>query len=116
MKDEIVCIVIFFILIGFFVTNNYVIDTHTQNIIKAIDDAQNFEDCKSIIKEWNGKKKHLFYTCSHTLLMQIDENLTFALDYMEEDDIARARHSLKKAKIILRDLSEREKIKLDNIF
>ena len=116
MRDEIVCIIIFLLLIGLFTLNSHIVETHTQNVMQEIEKVKTVDDFKDVLDIWNKEKKPLFYMCSHSLLMQVDENLVLAYDHIREDDEKRARHSLKKAKILLEDLSEREKIKLDNIF
>lgn len=123
MRDEIVTIIIFCLLITLFVFGSIAVKSRTEQLIDIIDKAQKHIDgteaeeyYKKVLEEWNEKKKILFYICSHTIIMQTDENIIMGYDYIRLGDKERALYNLKKASLLLEELYEREKIRLDNIF
>ncbi len=123
MRDEIVTIIIFCLLVTLFVFGNHSVKSRTEDLIDSIKKAEahtDGEDAKKYyaetLNEWKEKKKILFYICSHTIIMQVDENILMGYDYIRMGDKERALYSFKKAALLLEDLYEREKIRLDNIF
>lgn len=117
MRDEIVCIIIMIMLSGLFIYNSYVVKDNTENVIEAIEKAQKDESLyKDVLKSWKKEKKALFYLLGHGIITQIDENIVLGCDYIESGEKQRAQYMFKKAKVLLEDLAQREKIKLDNIF
>ncbi len=117
MRDEIVCCIILFALIGLFVYNSYVVEDNTKDVIEAIEKAEESgKDYEDILTRWKKEKKALFYICSHTIIMQIDENINLGCEYVKLGDSERSEYMFKKARVLLEDLAQREKIKLDNIF
>lgn len=117
MRDEIVCGFILALLVGLFVFTSHVVGTNTKNVIAAIEQAQDTgKDYKKVLDEWKKEKRALFYICGHGIIMQIDENITLGCEYVKLGKEERATYMFKKAKVLLEDLAQREKIKLDNIF
>lgn len=124
MKEEITAFVVLIILLGMFSYNNYCTNTKTKKIssmIEKIDNADynekvTLEKIKKIKDKWTEEKKPFFYFCTHDTVLEIDECMELACEYMETGDKDRAIFSLKRAKVLLKDLSQREKIRLDNIF
>lgn len=123
MKDEIVTIIIFCLLVTLFVLGNIAVKSRSENLIESIKKAEEHTDednapkyYEKTLDSWKEKKKILFYICSHTIIMQIDENILMGYDYIRIGDKERALYSFKKAALLLEDLYEREKIRLDNIF
>ncbi len=124
MRDEIVTCTILVLLIGLFVFTSHTVNTGTkklsEEIKKAEEAALDTDDAKEefdkVKKIWEKEKKPLFYICEHSIIMEIDENITLGCDYINEGDREKAVVVFKKAKILLKDLQEREKIRLDNIF
>ncbi len=117
MRDEIVCGFILALLVGLFVFNSYVVGANTESIIEAIEQAEDTgKDYENVLDKWKKEKKALFYICGHGIIMQIDENITLGCEYVKLGKEERATYMFKKAKVLLEDLAQREKIKLDNIF
>ncbi len=124
MKDEIVTCVILVLLIGLFVFTSHTINGGTKKLSDALQKAEEAafkagdakEEFDKAKKLWEKEKKPLFYICEHSIIMEIDENITLGCDYINEGDEEKAVVVCKKAKILLEDLQEREKIRLDNIF
>ncbi len=124
MRDEIICVFILGLLISIFVYNSHAVEHKTQSLMNAIDISEQKalmgEDATAqynkVKKMWEKEKKELFYICGHTIIMQIDENVSLGCEYMRLGDNEMAVFIFKKARILLEDLYEREKIRLDNIF
>lgn len=124
MRDEIVAAIIFVFLIGLFTFNSYIVHNRCNGLIEEIESTEKFlkkeSDAEKIMnnvyKKWNNQKKALFYLCGHSLIKEVDENIILGREYVKENDTPRAIRCLRRARIILEDLSDREKIKLDNIF
>lgn len=124
MKDEIVTCTILVLLVGLFVFTSHTINTGTKKLSDAIKEAEeavfNTDDAKEEFdkakKVWEKAKKPLFYICEHSIIMDIDENITLGCEYINEGDKEKAVVVFKKAKILLKDLRDREKLRLDNIF
>ena len=117
MRDEIICCIIVILLSGLFFLNGYVVRDNTQSIVKAIESAESDSNSyQKILDKWEKEKKALFYFCSHGIIAEIDENITLGCGYMKDGDAKRAECMYKKAAHVLKDLAQREKIKLDNIF
>ncbi len=117
MKDEIVCCIIMFLLAGLFVFNGCVVEDNTKSIVRAIEDSKS--DAKSYEKiknKWESEKKALFYLCGHGIILEIDENIILGCEYMKLGNRKKAEYMYKRARLLLEDLAQREKIKLDNIF
>ena len=124
MRDEIISSVILILLTVLFVFNSYIVHNRCNELISEIEIAEKElktqEDARektdNIYQKWNEEKKALFYLCGHSLIKEVDENIILGREYVLENDTSRAVRCLRKARIILKDLSDREKIKLDNIF
>ena len=123
MKDEIITIVIFILLITLFVYNSVTIDRCSDMLIKEIETAKEnaYNDDASkyfeaVYKRWGKEKKKLFYISAHNTIWQIDENIIMGCEYVLSGDKERAIYNFKKAGLLLEDLNEKEKIRLDNIF
>lgn len=124
MRDEIVAAIIFVLLICLFTFNSYIVHNRCNGLIEEIEDTEKLlkkegdsgEVMDDVYEKWNSQKKALFYLCGHSLIMEIDENIILGREYAKENDTPRAVRCLRRARIILEDLSDREKIKLDNIF
>lgn len=123
MKDEIVTIIIFCLLTTLFVACNHSVKSRTENLIDSINQAEEHIDTdnaeryyKKTLDKWKEKKNIFFYICSHNIIMQIDENILLGYDYIRMGDKERALYNFKKAALLLEDLYEREKLRLDNIF
>ena len=117
MRDEIICCIIIILLSGLFFLNGYVVKDSTQSIVYAIENAEsNGKSYQKILDKWESERKTLFYFCTHGIIAEIDENITLGCGYMKDGDTKRAERMYKKAAHILKDLAQREKIKLDNIF
>jgi len=123
MRDEFVSAIILSLLIALFVFNSVTIKKRTKSLINSIEKAEHSiyeenaeEKIKNILKKWEKEKKILFYICGHNIIMQVDENVNLGDEYIRLGDKERALYNLKKARILLDDLYEREKIRLDNIF
>ncbi len=124
MKDEIVTSIILIFMIVFFVYNSYAIEHRSKllgnAIQKAVDAAFDEKSAKEefakVKKMWEKEKKLLFYISGHSIIMQIDENIELGCEYIDIGDEQKAVFIFKKAEILLKDLAEREKFRLDNIF
>ncbi len=123
MKNEIVTIIILCLLVTLFAVGNHAVKSRTENLVDSIKKAEEHIDEDNAEKyyartldKWKEKKKILFYICSHTIIMQVDENILMGYDYIRIGDKERALYTFKKAALLLEDLYEREKIRLDNIF
>ncbi len=124
MKDEVICVFIFFALVFLFVFNSYTVDNLSRELTKEIETAEkeaisDFDaefEFNKVREKWEREKKVLFYLCGHGIITQIDESINLSCQYLELGDRKNAVYMLKKARIMLHDLSDREKIKLDNIF
>lgn len=123
MRDEMISAVILALLISLFVYSSVTVETHTKNLVnlikdaeKHIDDSKAQEKFNTVLENWGKEKKRLFYICSHNIILDIDENINLGVEYIEYGDKDRALYSIKKARLLLIDLCEKEKIRLDNIF
>jgi len=124
VRDEIITLGILFLLMGFFVFTSHTINSGSKKLSQAIqkaeDAAYNSDDAKEEFekakKVWQKEKKALFYICGHSMIMDIDENMELGCEYIKDGDEEKAVLLFKKAQILLKDLTEREKIRLDNIF
>ena len=121
MKDEFITVGIFLLLLCLFVWNFSSVKGKTQNITRIIDSLEALEsvsekDCTKLKEEWDREKKILLYFSPHQNIKQIDECIMFFCRYTHEKNIPWAMHYLKKARSLLRELADREKISLDNIF
>lgn len=124
MRDEIIAAIIFVLLIGLFTFNSYIVNNRCNGLIEEIESTEKFlkkdgdsaEIMEDVYDKWNSQKKALFYLCGHSLIKEVDENIVLGREYVKENDTPRAVRCLRRARIILEDLSDREKIKLDNIF
>ena len=121
MKDEFITVGIFLLLLCLFVWNFSAVNRKTQNITRIIDNLESLEspseeDAANLKEEWEKEKKILLYFSLHQNLKQIDECIMFFCRYTEERNTDAAMHFLKKARSILGELADREKISLDNIF
>ncbi len=126
MKDEILTVVIFILLCALFTVNSRVIHTASQNLTKDIDETAEVlekedykskeESFKKLSETWDDEQKKLFYLCHHSVVAQIDENINLSRQYAKDGNEQLSLILLKKARILLEDLSEREKFRLDNIF
>lgn len=123
MRDEMISLVILALLISLFVYSNVTVETQTKNLVNFIksaeehlDDSKAQEKFNQVLEKWENEKKALFYICSHNIIMDIDENINLGVEYIEYGDKERALYSIKKARLLLNDLCEKEKIRLDNIF
>ena len=124
MRDEIITMGILFLLIGFFVFTSHTINSGSKKLSQAIqkaeDAAYNSDDAKEEFEKaknvWQKEKTALFYICGHSMIMDIDENMELGCEYIKDGDEEKAVLLFKKAQILLKDLTEREKIRLDNIF
>ena len=124
MRDEIICVIILGLLISLFVYNSHALEDKTRSLMHAIDVSEEkaiegqdaTDEYNKVKKIWEKEKKVLFYICGHRIIMQIDENVNLGCEYMRLGDNEMAVFIFKKARILLEDLYEREKIRLDNIF
>ena len=126
MKDEIMTIIIFILLCTLFAVNTHAIKTASKNLKDGIDDTvkvleednpeKKEKSFEKLSKTWDNEQKKLFYLCHHSVVAQIDENINLSRQYAQRDEDSLALILLKKARIMLEDLAEREKFRLDNIF
>ena len=124
MKDEITSLVILAALGALFALNSYTVNTTPHSLTdeirraeqEAISDFDATREFESVQKKWQKERKALFYLCGHSIITQIDEYIGLGCEYMALGNRDRAVFFFKKARLGLEDLSDREKIKLDNIF
>ncbi len=124
MRDEVICVIILGLLISLFAYNSIAVNAKSKSLIQAIDAAEKIalegkdatKHYSKVKKIWEKERKTLFYICGHSIIMQIDENVNLGCEYIRLGDNEMAVFIFKKARILLEDLYEREKIRLDNIF
>jgi len=122
MRDTVVAGIILVLLVSLFFWNSYVMETKTRlimsHVTKLVDNPQtiNLETAGKLKKKWNKEKKILFYLAEHGTVKDIDKCMDMFYERVKENNREYAIHCLKEARHHLKDLSEREKIRLDNIF
>ena len=121
MKDEFITVGIFALLIFLFVWNSVAVNLKTDKmteLILALEEKEEMssEDAARLKDTWDKEQKILLYFIPHEITKQIDECMMFMCEYAAEGDRPMADHFLKKARSLLKELVNREKISLDNIF
>ncbi len=124
MKDEIICILILASLVALFTfnfkTTGRISEKLSEEISKAekeaISDFDSEFEFSRVKKTWMKERKKLFYLCDQNVIEQIEESIKLGCEYLELGDRKNAVYMFKRARIMLNDLHDREKIKLDNIF
>ena len=121
MKDEIVALAIAVIFAVLFAYNSHAMEAKTQRITGLIDRVEKSGDTdsksiKKIRSVWEKDMKTLMLMTSHENILSVDECMEMAEECADEKRWDVCMYLLKKARHHLRDLREREKIKLDNIF
>ena len=121
MKDEIVALAIAIIFAVLFAYNSHAMEAKTQRITGLIDRVEKSGDTdsksiKKIRSVWEKDMKTLMLMTSHENILKVDECMEMAEEWADEKRWDVCMYLLIKARHHLRDLREREKIKLDNIF
>ncbi len=121
LKDELITIGIFVLLVCLFSLNSYGVKSKSQKItgiVAKYESKENItgEDCLYLKKKWEEERKILLYFTPHENIKQIDECVHFFCEYTLEGKKDTARYFIKKARTLLGELARREKISLDNIF
>ena len=121
LKDELITIGIFILLVCLFGWNSYGVNTKSQKvtgIVAQYESKENItdEDCLYLRKKWEEERRLLLYFTPHENIKQIDECVHFFCEYTLEGEKDTARYFIKKARALLGELARREKISLDNIF
>lgn len=126
MKNELIALALFFSMCGLFVFNSCAVNKCSEDIVseirclKASIDSGNTEEIERCAqrmgKKWRRQTDKILYICHHNQIEEIDRTIFSAKYYVKEKNYEKAKYKLSAAEFLLSDLSEREKLRLDNIF
>lgn len=126
MRDELIAGIIFAAMCAVFVLNGYAVNDCTKSVYEQVESFKTAIDSGNagqierstelLAKSWEKKMKNISYSCQHSQIDAIEDQIFSAVHYAERKQYEKARYKACKAQYLLSDLSKSEKLRLDNIF